>query len=355
MAQIFDLDRVPDFAVVNETVKLAKNAGERSFVNAILRKAVENKENPPLPDKNKNASRYYSIKYSIPIKTVKHLLSELGEDGAVTFFEKVNEITHTTLTVNTEKTSVGELVEQLKNEGYNATRAEFSEYSVYVNGAFDPRQSKGYADGSFFVQDEASAISVLALGAQKGDVIVDVCSAPGGKALAASVFSGGESVVAFDLHESKISLINNAAKRLGLPVNANVRDALSPDEALLGKADKVICDAPCSGLGVMAKKPDLRYKDISLAQELPELQYGILTASSRYLKAGGAMIYSTCTLNKSENEKIVARFLSENPNFYAEDFSVGSLVSNGGMLTLYPHIHNTDGFFVARLVKNEDK
>ena len=355
MAQIFDIDSIPDFAAVNETVKLCANPGERSFVNAILRKAANIKENPPMPDKNKNASRYYSVKYSIPLKTVKHLISELGEDGAVMFFEKVNAIPHTTLTVNTQRTSVDKLVDELKSEGYDATRAEFSEYSVYVNGAFDPRHTKGYKNGSFFVQDEASAISVLALGAERGDLIIDVCSAPGGKALAASVFSSGESVIAFDLHESKISLINNAAKRLGLPVNANVRDALSPDEALLGKADKVICDAPCSGLGVMAKKPDLRYKDISLAQELPELQYGILTASSRYLKAGGAMIYSTCTLNKSENEEIVTRFLSENPDFYAEDFSVGSLVSNGGMLTLYPHIHNTDGFFVARLVKNEDK
>ena len=159
----------------------------------------------------------------------------------------------------------------------------------------------------------------------------------------------GETMGAFLSTESKISLINGAAKRLGLPVSATARDALLPDAALFGKADKVICDAPCSGLGVMAKKPDLRYKDICAADELPELQYNILTASSRYLKSGGAMIYSTCTINKCENEEVVSRFLADNPEFYKEDFKVGSLESKDGMLTLYPHIHNTDGFFVARL------
>ena len=349
MAQIFDLERLPDFAAVNETVKLAKNSGERAFVNAILRKAVEVKDNPPLPDKNKNAPRYYSVKYSVPLKTVKHLISELGENGAVAFLEKINTVAHTTLTVNTQKIGVDELVAELEKSGYDVSRAKFSEYSVYVNGSFDVRRAKGYNEGFFFVQDEASAISVLALGACSKDVIIDVCSAPGGKALAASVFSGGGSVTAFDLHESKISLINGAAKRLGLPVSATARDALSPDAALFGKADKVICDAPCSGLGVMAKKPDLRYKDICVADELPELQYNILTASSRYLKSGGAMIYSTCTINKCENEEVVSRFLADNPEFYKEDFKVGSLESKDGMLTLYPHIHNTDGFFVARL------
>lgn len=354
MAQIFDLDRVPDFAAVNETVKLTKNSGERAFVNAILRKAVQVKENPPMPDKNKNAPRYYSVKYSIPLKTVKHLIAELGEAGAVAFFEKINETSRTTLTVNTERISVDNLLDELKSEGYDATRALFSEFSIYVNGPFDVRRAKGYEEGYFFVQDEASAISVLALGAKKGDTIVDVCSAPGGKALAASVFSGGERVIAFDLHESKISLISGAAKRLGLPVNATARDALVPDESLFEKADRVICDAPCSGLGVMAKKPDLRYKNISAAEELPELQYNILTASSRYLKSGGVMIYSTCTLNKQENEEVVERFLSENPDFYKEDFKVGSLESSCGMLTLYPHVHDTDGFFVARLRKYEN-
>ena len=351
MAQIFDMERIPDFAAVNETVKLTKNKGERALVNAILRKAAECKDNPPMPDKNKNAPRYYSVKYSIPLKTVKHLIGELSESGAVEFFEKINGITHTTLTVNTQRISVDDLISILKEDGYNVTRATFSDFSVYVNGSFDVRRAKGYEEGYFFVQDEASAISVQVLGARAGDVIIDVCSAPGGKALAASVFSGGESVMAFDLHESKISLINNAAKRLGLPVNATARDALSPDESLFGKADKVICDAPCSGLGVMAKKPDLRYKDISVAAELPELQYNILTSSSRYLKSGGAMVYSTCTLNRCENEEVVHRFLEANSDFYVEDFKVGSLESKGGMLTLYPHVHNTDGFFVARLRK----
>ena len=202
------------------------------------------------------------------------------------------------------------------------------------------------------VQDEASAIVPLALSPKPGEVLVDVCAAPGGKSMTSAILSndGGE-IYSFDLHESKLSLIRDSAKRLGLSsIKPLALDATAPKEELIGKADKVLCDVPCSGLGVIGKKPDLRYKDIgSLNEELPSLQLKILEESARYLKPSGTLTYSTCTLNRSENEDVVRAFLDKHSDFYTEDFSVGALSSEGGMLTLYPHLHGTDGFFVSKL------
>jgi 16S rRNA (cytosine967-C5)-methyltransferase len=183
------------------------------------------------------------------------------------------------------------------------------------------------------------------------DLVVDCCSAPGGKSFASAILSGDKAEIhSFDLHESKLSLIESGRDRLGLSsIVVDARDALTPDDQLLFRADKVICDAPCSGLGVLGKKPDLRYKDSSVMTELPPLQYNILTASSKYLKVGGELVYSTCTLNPDENELIVEKFLSENSGFEAVPFTVGNLESKNGMLTLLPHIHGTDGFFIAKI------
>ena len=170
-----------------------------------------------------------------------------------------------------------------------------------------------------------------------------------------AILTGGRTEIdSFDIHESKMSLIESGAVRLGLNcITASVRDARVPDPERLGCYGTVLCDAPCSGLGVIAKKPDLRYKDISALSDLPELQYEILSASAGYALAGGALVYSTCTLNDAENRDVVEKFLSENPCFEAEDFTLGELKSEGGMLTLYPHLHNTDGFFIAKLRKNK--
>ena len=159
-------------------------------------------------------------------------------------------------------------------------------------------------------------------------------------------------IYSFDLHESKLSLIESGKERLGLDIiNVDALDATTPREELFGKADRVICDAPCSGLGVLGKKPDLRYKDMASTRELPALQLEILTASSKYLKAGGTLVYSTCTLNPAENEDVVSAFLGEHTDFALAPFSLGGLSAEDGMLTLLPHKHGTDGFFMAKLYK----
>ena len=185
------------------------------------------------------------------------------------------------------------------------------------------------------------------------DKVIDVCAAPGGKSFLAAIFTGECGCVkSFELHESKLSLIREGAQRLSLGwINVSARDARNPDSELFCTADAVIVDAPCSGLGVIGKKPDLRYKDLSALAELPKLQYEILNSSKHYLKTGGRLVYSTCTLNPEENERITDKFISENPEYCYEDFSVGELSSVDGKLTLYPHIHNTDGFFVAKIRK----
>ena len=355
ICQIVDMDNIPDFAAVNETVKLAKNPGERSLVNGVLRRAAREKDSLPLPKKEKNAARYYSVFYSLPLPTVKHFIAELGEDEAVKLFEAFNQNPPISLTVNTLKISVDDFVSELQNQGDSATRVAFSPTTVRLSEPVNPKKIKGFDDGWFYVQDEASALAAQVLSPAPGDVVVDTCSAPGGKSFAMAILSSDEAEIhSYDLHESKLSLITDTAARLGLKsVCATARDALMPDESLLGRVDKLLCDVPCSGLGVIAKKPDLRYKDISATVDLPPLQLDILTASARYLKPGGELVYSTCTLNKRENSDVVLKFLEQNPDFTTVDFAIGSLKSDNGMLTLWPHIHNTDGFFISKLRKNK--
>ena len=356
MCALIDMDKIPDHAAVNECVKLARNSGERSFVNGILRRVARERDSLPLPDKNKNAARYYSIYYSLPLSTVKYFISLLGEESAVEFFKSTFERSKkTALTVNTLKISVSDFIEKLKALGYDAERSDFSDISVIVHSSVNPKAVEGFASGEFFVQDEASAIAASALGLLPRELCVDVCAAPGGKSFALAILAENNArVCSFDLHESKISLISGGAERLSLAsVKAEARDALEPDESLFGMVDRVLCDVPCSGLGVIGKKPDLRYKDIASLASLPALQAEILKASSKYLKAGGTLVYSTCTLMRAENEGVIEAFLSENPDFERVDFSCGKAVSFGGCLTLYPHIHGTDGFFIAKLRKNK--
>lgn len=351
IAQIVDMHAIPDFAAVNETVKLSRNPGERSFVNGVLRAAVRTKDNLPLPDKNKNHKRYLSIKYSFPLWIVKHFSNLYGEDECEKILERYSGARYTDLTVNTTKISVENFIRLLSDNGYNAERNFDTGISVRLDKSVNPERLPGFCEGYFFVQDRASLASLLALSPAENESVIDTCSAPGGKSFAAAILMNNVGEVrSMELHESKISLIESGACRLGLSIiEPRVLDATLPDPALFGTADKVICDAPCSGLGVLGKKADLRYKDKDTLERLPELQYSILKESAKYLKVGGELVYSTCTLNPAENEEVSSRFLMENPSFEPMDFSVGSYRSEGGRLTLLPHIHECDGFFVSKL------
>ena len=353
LCQLLDIDNIPDYAAVNESVKLLKLPHEKRFVNAVLREAARTKDSLPMPDRKKNVARYLSVCYSYPLWMVKRFISLYGEEETEALLAAMNEKKPLTLSVNTTKISREEFIERLAERGVVANATEHSKIGVRLDGGVPPRKLFGYSEGLFFVQDEASQIAVSALDPHSGDLVIDVCAAPGGKSFLAAILSGdGATVYSHDIHESKMSLIESGVERLGLKsVRASVRDAEVPNAEMLGKADKVICDAPCSGLGVISKKPDLRYKSEESISALPELQLSILESSAGYLSAGGVLLYSTCTLLPEENLDVVARFLERHPDFAPEDFCVGGLRSESGALELLPHKDLTDGFFIAKLRK----
>ena len=354
--QILDMESIPDFAAVNETVKLARSAGERSLVNGVLRALVRTKDALPMPDEAKNYRRYLSVKYAFPLWIVKLLDEHYGREATERMLDRFNVEKYTDITVNTLKTTADALIARLAEQGIEATDNYSLGASLRIHRSVNPESLAGFSDGAFFVQDRACIVSAMALNPSEGETVIDVCACPGGKSFATAILMRDSGrIYSFDLHESKLSLIRDGAARLGLrSISVAQRDATAPDETLIGRADKVICDVPCSGLGVLGKKPDLRYKDASVAEELTSLQLDILTKSVGYLKQGGELLYSTCTLNPAENAGVVNAFLAEHSDEYELcDFTVGELCSSGGMLTLLPHIDGCDGFFMAKIRRKQ--
>lgn len=354
LCQLLDMDAIPAFAAVNETVKLARNKGERSFVNFVMREADRRRDSLPLPDRNKNLSKYLSVAYSFPLWIVKRFISVFGEDRAEKILAGFSEIPTTDLRVNTAVVSTDELLSKLLEMGLSVSNSPYSPDSLRIEGSVDPRKLPYYNEGGFIVQDAACSAAIYALSAMPGDKIADVCACPGGKSFAAAMAMKNEGEIhSFDIHESKLSLIESGAERLGIDIiTTEERDARYPDEALLESLDRVICDVPCSGLGVLSKKPDLRYKSEEGICELPSLQYEILSASAKYLKVGGRLIYSTCTILPEENEAVVERFIKENPGYRTVDFNIGEFDSKNGSFTFIPCDHKTDGFFLS-LIERE--
>lgn len=355
ICQILDMTSIPDYAAVNESVKLCVGKGEASFVNGVLRAVVRQKDSLPMPDEKKNYRRFLSIKYSFPIGLVKHFDSLFGRENTEKLLEFYNSEKYTDITVNSLKISVENYIKLLDEKGLVAETNAYAPNSIRISSSQNPEKLPGFSEGYFFVQDRASAISACVLSPKAEEIVVDVCSAPGGKSFSAAIYSSNKAkIYSYDLHESKLSLIRSGAERLGLSsVFVSQRDALNQNEELLGIADRVICDVPCSGLGVLGKKPDLRYKDLSSLTDLPPLQLDILIASSAYLKVGGVMVYSTCTLNPAENEEVVKAFLTKHPNFSLVPFALADIRAEEGMLTLTPMENKTDGFFVAKLQRTE--
>ena len=214
---------------------------------------------------------------------------------------------------------------------------------VQSGGAIE--QLSSYREGLFHVQDTASALCVQALGLQPGQTLLDMCAAPGGKSFtAAQIMQNQGRIMAFDLHDHRVRLISDGAKRLGISIiDAQAQDAAVFHAALEKTADRVLCDVPCSGLGVLRRKPEIRLRELTFIDNLTEIQYNILVHASKYLRMGGILVYSTCTLSRAENEGVCDRFLRENP-MYQKD---------GDYKTLLPHKDGTDGFFIARLRRIE--
>ena len=265
------------------------------------------------------------------------------------------------LSVNTTRVSQSELIEVLKSEGMEAEKAKYSPSTVYVSKTGNLLKSKAFKEGMFFVQDESSAIAAMVLSPEKGSSVLDVCSAPGGKTMAmACIMENRGHIVSRDVYQHKLELIDETAKRLGIDiVETELKDASSKYEEDIEKYDFVLIDAPCSGLGLLRKKADIRLKksgnDIDT---LIEIQRKILESCWRYVKKGGYILYSTCTLSKKENSGNVKWFCE---NFPFEQADISKNLPEGlkeslldkGMIELYPSIHGTDGFFIAKLKRKE--
>ena len=345
--QLEYLDRIPPHAAIYETVALCpkKSAG---FVNAVLR-AHQRTPKTPLPAAQSDPVRHLSIRHSVGEALVKKLLSIFDIERTDSLLAAFSHNPPTTLRVNTLKTDRDTLASHI--EGAEPTA--LSPNGLHVRGTL--RALYGFEGGLFFVQDEASQLCVEALGATRGDTVLDICSCPGSKSFGSAIRMGNEGEIhAFDLHEKKLSLVVSGAKKLGITIlDTCAHDGRDFMPQWEGRADRVLCDVPCSGFGVVAKKPELRYKDPAVSATLPDIQLAILEVASRYVKAGGTLVYSTCTVFPEENEENVARFLAMHPEFALTPFEAGRFSCPEGQITLLPDRHATDGFFIAKLTKKE--
>lgn len=356
--QIMFMGSVPDHAACNECVELCKKKGKRSasgFVNALLRETIRKKENIVYPDRAKEPVKYLSVMYSYPEWLCEMWLSDYGFERAEKILSALNISPDMTLRVNTIKTDKSNVLSYLADKDIKADNGLYAKNAVRLLQSCPVSALDILQDGHVFVQDEASQLCAEVLGAESGDTVIDTCSCPGGKSFSVALNMQNEGkVYSFDLHGNKLSLVQKGAKKLGIEIiETREHDGSTFIEEMKGIADRVLVDAPCSGLGVIAKKPDLRYKEKNAIERLPDIQYRILNASSNYVKKGGVLVYSTCTLNIRENEKVVERFLAEHKEYKPYDFDFGNgIKSEKGMLTLYPDTHKTDGFFISRFIRS---
>lgn len=350
--QLLFMDKIPSRAAVNECVELCKKSGygrASGLVNAVLRRVSERKEAFPEP-KNKGSSEYLSVRYSHPLWLVEQIVNEHGYDFAESFFAKNNDVSALTIQVNTLKVSDEDYLRALARKDISFETVDGVEGCIRLNGG-KVTDLPGFEEGLFYVQDLAARAAVEAVGLEPGMNVLDACSAPGGKSFAAAIaMNNCGSILSCDIHEKKLGLIRSGAERLGIEIiHTRARDARSVESELCNYFDAIIADVPCSGLGVIGKKPEIRGKNPEELECLPKIQTDILTALSKLLKPGGILLYSTCTVLSRENEEIVKAFLAGNPNFEAIDFKLGNIESRNGMYTFWPHIDGTDGFFAAKL------
>jgi len=342
--QLRYMDRIPVHAAINESVSLCPKRLS-GFVNALLREYTR-KNDIRFPSED-DFPHYLSVKYSVCQEICDKFIEIFGKKKSEDILSGFEKRTDTTIRVNTLKISRDELSDKLKK----SRPTENSSTGLYVTGAV--RELFGFNNGFFFVQDQASQICVEALGAKEGETVMDICSCPGSKSFGAAITMNNKGTIfSFDLHENKLSLVRSGAQRLGIDI---IKTAAADGRTFINEfessADRVLCDVPCSGFGVLGKKPELRYKDPKLSERLPQIQLDILKNASRYVKKGGTLVYSTCTILPQENEEVINNFLSDNSEFSLCEWSVGDIHAPDGMLTLYPHLHNTDGFFIAKLIR----
>lgn len=332
--QLLFMDKVPSSAAINESVKLTRDIKQDYYsklVNAVLHKIDSNREELDNP----------SIKYSVPECLINMWNKQYGADTVSEFLPALNERPPIYAIPNRQFVDAGELCYELLEEGVDC---EVLEEVVLIHSSIDFNRSRAYKNGLFYIEDLSSYHCARALQAKPGETVIDFCSAPGGKAftIAQDMENNGR-LYAFDLYAHRAELVKKSAERLELnAIISGVNDA-SVYSDTIPEADRILCDVPCSGFGIVRRKPEIRYKNLDGIKDLPEIQLNILKTSAMYLKDGGRIIYSTCTLNKKENEKVVSAFLNEHSGFSLEYDK-----------TIFPSSNGGDGFYFAVLTKNYD-
>ena len=351
--QLIFMDKIPASAAVNESVSLCKKLGysrASGFCNAVLRKIASCSDKLPEPP-GKGTAQYLSVKYSHPQQLAQYIVDRRGYDAAEAFLAADNTIPDTCLQVNTLKITPDELMARLLAESIPCSMHPWLPNCIFTAGSVS--SMPGFDEGLFYVQDPAAKCAVLAAALEPGMYVLDSCAAPGGKSFAAAIAMRNEgSIDSCDLHDKKIRLISEGAQRLGLScINAFSHDAR---EQFYRQYDAIIADVPCSGYGVIRKKPEIRYKPLEDSASMPAIQAAILENLSQYVKPGGVIVYSTCTVLECENEDVVKAFLRAHAEFSAEGFTLpNGETAADGYITFWPDIHGTDGFFVSKLRRNK--
>lgn len=365
--QLLFMEHIPAAAVCNEAVKLAKKRrfqGLQGYVNGVLRSIAREREQIAWPDRQRDLPGFLSVCYSMPPWLVAHFSENYGEETCEKILGACLERGPVSVRLD-ERLSQKEresLIAAWEKDGVRVQAHPYLPYAVRLQGVSGVRGLAGYPEGRFTVQDVSSMLVVEAAGIRSGDTVVDVCAAPGGKALhAAAKLNGTGQVIACDVSRYKTDKIEENRARLGMEnVSVRVRDARERDESLVGRADVLLADVPCSGLGVIGHKQDIKYRVTreSLA-EVEKLQKEIITNVIDYIKPGGVLMYSTCTMNPGENEEMAAwiseTFDLELTGMEDELPAVFAGEAKKGMLQLLPGIHETDGFFLAKFRKKRNQ
>jgi len=352
--QLYLMDKIPESAAVNESVDLAKKYCKKvksapGLVNGVLRNAVRAKGQLKEP-------KSWEDKYSHPGDLINELKSYVGKERMEKMLQANNDIPPMVVQVNTLRVTTEELIVKLEAVGVTATPHSWMKDALVLSGTGSIEQLEAFQEGLFYVQDPASKLSVLCAELPEEEIrILDCCAAPGGKSFAAAIATGGKAqITSCDVYAHKAELIAKGAERMGFAITPKQQDATVFCPQWENAFDAVIVDAPCSGYGIIRKKPDIRYKDIAKMKELPPLQRSILETQCRYVKPGGLLMYSTCTLVHAENEGMVAAFLNDHPEFHLEPLPLPApfAKNESGMLALIPGEYDTDGFFISRLRRN---
>lgn len=348
--QLKFMDKIPDSAAVYETVQLVKASKEKytsAFVNAVLRNVQ--RSNLRLPEGNSVNS--LSVKYSCPEWLIESLITDYGLEKTVAFLSDSLKSPPQYIRVNSLLSSEDELIKELENHNITAKPTALAG-ALFINGLQNIENSPPFNAGLFHVQDISSQICASALGAQPGHRVLDLCAAPGGKSftIAQHMNNTGE-LIACDLHQNRLGLITEGAKRLKINNIKIVQNDAAQNNPNLGQFDRVLCDVPCSGFGIIRRKPEIKYKRRQDVEGICDIQYKILSNAVKYLKKGGRLIYSTCTLRKAENEQVCQRLIKQCPDIEYDKFTVEGIAKAVSTITLFPEMFGSDGFFIAAFKK----